>query len=146
MVTEDEMVGWHHRFNGHELGQTPGDGEGQRSLVCCSPWCQEELDMTQQLNSNKNSYQLSKWPCPFATLRTHGFLNVYPFTGMKWWLILAPVCISLTVNEVESLFVNVCSPSCVFLCKAPARALALLRRFLSLTVCRDVCVPVNDPP
>ena len=35
-MTEDEMVGWHHQFNGHELGQTPGDGEGQGSLVCCS--------------------------------------------------------------------------------------------------------------
>ena len=33
-VTEDEMVGWHHRFNGHELWQTPGDGEGQGGLLC----------------------------------------------------------------------------------------------------------------
>ena len=32
------MVRWHHQFNGHELGQTLEDGEGQRSLVCCSPW------------------------------------------------------------------------------------------------------------
>ena len=37
-VTEDEMVGWHHRFNGHESEQTPGDSEGQGSLACCSPW------------------------------------------------------------------------------------------------------------
>ena len=43
---EDEMVGWHHRFNGHELGQTPGDGEGPGSLVCCSPWCHEESNTT----------------------------------------------------------------------------------------------------
>ena len=34
-MTEDEMVGWHHRFNGHEFEQTPGDGEGQGSLECC---------------------------------------------------------------------------------------------------------------
>ena len=33
-ATEDEMIGWHHRFNGHELGQTPGDGEEQGSLAC----------------------------------------------------------------------------------------------------------------
>ena len=32
------MVGWHHRYNGHELGQTPGDGEGRGRLACCSPW------------------------------------------------------------------------------------------------------------
>ena len=36
-MTEDEMVGWHHRLNGHEFEQTPGDSEGQGSLVCCSP-------------------------------------------------------------------------------------------------------------
>ena len=35
----DEIVGWHHQFNGCEFGQTLGDGEGQGSLVCCSPWC-----------------------------------------------------------------------------------------------------------
>ena len=37
-TTEDEMVGWHHPLNGHEFEQAPGDGEGQRCLVCCSPW------------------------------------------------------------------------------------------------------------
>ena len=46
------MVGWHHRFHGPELGQTPGDGEGHGSLACCSPWGLEESDMTWQLNSN----------------------------------------------------------------------------------------------
>ena len=37
-MTEDEMVGWHHQDNGNEFEQTQGDGEGQGSLVCCSPW------------------------------------------------------------------------------------------------------------
>jgi len=36
-MTEDEMVGWHHQLNQHEFEQTLGDGEGQGSLVCCSP-------------------------------------------------------------------------------------------------------------
>ena len=44
--TEDEMVGWHHQLNGHEFEQTPGDSEGQGSLVCSIPWGQKELDMT----------------------------------------------------------------------------------------------------
>ena len=35
-VTEDEIVGWHHRLNGHEFEQTPGDSKGQGSLACCS--------------------------------------------------------------------------------------------------------------
>jgi len=43
-TTEDEMVGWHHQLNGHEPGQTPGDGEGQGSLVCCSPRGRKESD------------------------------------------------------------------------------------------------------
>ena len=52
-MTEDEIVGWHHRLNGHEFAHTPGDSEGQGSLVCCSPWGLKELDMTWQLNDNK---------------------------------------------------------------------------------------------
>ena len=41
-MTEDEMVGWHHQLDGHEFEQTLGDGEGQRSLACCSPWGHKE--------------------------------------------------------------------------------------------------------
>ena len=51
-TTEDEMVRWHHQLNGHQFEQTPGDGEGQRSLVCCSPWGHKESDMTEWLNNN----------------------------------------------------------------------------------------------
>ena len=42
-MIEDEMVGWHHRFDGHEFEQAPGDGKGQGGLVCCSPWGHKEL-------------------------------------------------------------------------------------------------------
>ena len=52
-VTEDEMVGWHYRLNGHELEQTPGDNEGQGSLVCCSLWGCKESYMTEQLKNKK---------------------------------------------------------------------------------------------
>ena len=44
-MTEDEMVGWHHRLNGHEFEQASGVDEGQGSLVCCSPFSQKESDM-----------------------------------------------------------------------------------------------------
>ena len=43
-TTEDEMVGWHHWLNGHEFEQAPGDGDGQGSLVGCSPWSRKESD------------------------------------------------------------------------------------------------------
>ena len=46
-MTEDEMVGWHHRRDGHEFESAPGVGDGQGSLVCCSAWGCKELDMTE---------------------------------------------------------------------------------------------------
>ena len=45
-MTENEMVGWHHRLDGHGFAQAPGVGDRQGSLVCCSPWGGKELDMT----------------------------------------------------------------------------------------------------
>ena len=51
-MTEDETVGWHHRFSGHEFGQNPGDSEGQGNLACCNPWGLKEPDMTEKQNSS----------------------------------------------------------------------------------------------
>ena len=48
-MTEDEMVGWHHRFKGHEFEQAPGVGAGQGDLACCSSWV------------SKSQTQLSDW-------------------------------------------------------------------------------------
>ena len=53
-MTEDEMVGWHHRLNGHESEQAPGDAEGQGNLTCCSPRGLRESDTTEQLNNGNN--------------------------------------------------------------------------------------------
>ena len=49
-MTEDEMVGWHHRVHGHEFEQSPGDRGGQGGLARCSLWGRKELDMAVQLN------------------------------------------------------------------------------------------------
>ena len=53
-TTEDEMVGGHHQLNGHEFEQAPGDGEGQESLMCCSPLDWKQSNMTERRNENKN--------------------------------------------------------------------------------------------
>ena len=50
-MTEDETVGWYHQHSRHEFEQAPRDGEGQGSLVCCSPWGHKELDTTEGLNN-----------------------------------------------------------------------------------------------
>ena len=52
-MTENRMVGWHHRLNGQEFERTLGDSEGQRSLVCGCSWGLQELDTTEQLNKMK---------------------------------------------------------------------------------------------
>ena len=68
------MVGWHHRLNGHELEQTPGDSGGQGRLVCCRPWGRKELDMTEPLNNNKSSQCLHdpSIKTPASLMRSHG--------------------------------------------------------------------------
>ena len=54
-MTEDEMVGWHHRLNGHEFGWTPGVGDGQGGLACYNPWGHKQSDTTEWLNWTDDS-------------------------------------------------------------------------------------------
>ena len=63
-VLENKMDGWHCQFDGHELGKTLGDGEGQKALACCSPWGRKESDATGRLNKNN-----SKMTLPFVERR-----------------------------------------------------------------------------
>ena len=49
-MTEDEMVGWHHRLDGHEFEQALGVGDGQGSPACCGPWGHKDSDVTEGLN------------------------------------------------------------------------------------------------
>ena len=58
-MTEDEIAGWHHRLNGHELEQALGDGEGQGSLVCFSPLGCRESGTIEQLN-DRNAFERRK--------------------------------------------------------------------------------------
>ena len=75
-MTEDEMVGWYHRLNGHEFEQALGDSEGQGSqLACFSLWgCRVRSDKTEWLNNNNSNLQTGNsevtQSCP--TLRLHG--------------------------------------------------------------------------
>ena len=67
------MFGWHHQLNGHEFEQALGDGEGQGSLACCSPWGCKESDMTEQLNNNNTPTM----ECYLALKRMEVFLNLF---------------------------------------------------------------------
>ena len=69
------MVGWHHQLSGHEFEQALADGEGQESLVCCSPWGRKELDMIERLNHSTAHAHSSK---PLSLLPL--LLELSPFT------------------------------------------------------------------
>ena len=66
-MTEDEMVGWHHRLNGHEFEQALEDGEGQGSLVCCSSWDRKELDSLSE-GTDQETADLWSWPGPAVSM------------------------------------------------------------------------------
>ena len=59
-TTEDEMVGWHHRLNGHGFGCTPGVGAGQGGLACCGSLGRKESDTTERLNWTFNGHEFEK--------------------------------------------------------------------------------------
>ena len=79
-AAEDEMIGWHHWFDGHELGHTPGDSEGQAGLECCSPWGHKESDTTQRLNKNNNVLPLN-WNLIFK-------MNLISASSFRIWVSL----------------------------------------------------------
>ena len=60
-ATEDKMVGWHHRLDGHEFEQVLGVGDGQGSLACCSPWDHKELDTTDWITSATNDDRMGRY-------------------------------------------------------------------------------------
>ena len=78
-TTEDEVVGWHHQLNGHEFEQTPGDSEGQGSLVCFGPWDRKGSNTTERLKKNIHifppSWSYHPYPTPRSSQSTRlGFL------------------------------------------------------------------------
>ena len=91
-MTEDEMVRWHHRLNGHQFEQILGIGDGQGSLACCSPWDRKEPDTTERLNWTELRITILLWvttcrdwknpdiPGSFADVR-----NVETWTNTREW-------------------------------------------------------------
>ena len=106
-MTEDEMVGWYHQVNGYESEQAPGDGEGQGSLACCSPWGHKESDRTKQLNNNSDS-GIAKWNrcsvCACVCVRACICMCVRVFVCM---CVHASVCVHVCV----------CACACVCACR-----------------------------
>ena len=65
-MKEDEMVGWHHRLNGHEFESAPGVGDGQGGLACCCSWGLKESVTTERLNWTELNTKEKKFQLNFA--------------------------------------------------------------------------------
>ena len=86
-TTEDEMVGWHHRLDGHEFEQAPVVGDGQGSLACCSPWGGKESDTTERLNWTELNHHLSlQWVFICCWLKVWSITRINKLwqTDTKW--------------------------------------------------------------
>ena len=98
-MTEDEMVGWHQWVNGHKFEQTPGDGEGQGSLECCSSWSPKELDRTERLNNNQGTGPAIQVPATRGTVLSIAcknqalYISVGPSTQGPTVVIWKSLCI-----------------------------------------------------
>ena len=84
-MTEDEMVGWHHWLNGHGFGWTPGVGDGQGGLACCSSWGHKESDMTEWLNWTELITFIPWDPEHFAL-----WVDIHSF-GVRMWTYVYPL-------------------------------------------------------
>ena len=79
VTTEDEMVGWHHRLNGHEFGLTPGVGDGQGGLVCCNSWGCKDSDITERLNWTELNWTLTMIGTPLKDVESYPALIFFFF-------------------------------------------------------------------
>ena len=83
-TTEDEMAGWHHWLNGHEFEWTPGVGDGQGGLVCCSSWGHKESDTTERLSWTELNYAVHMDPVALFVgldLKWARFMSPFRYTG-----------------------------------------------------------------
>jgi len=93
--TENKMVGWHHQFNGHVFGWTPGVGDGQGGLMCCGSWSRKESDRTEWLNwtelnwtePDAKSWLMQKFSDSGKILnQEEKRAKEYEFVGWYYWL------------------------------------------------------------
>ena len=81
-MTEDEMVGWRYRLDGHEFESAPGVGDGQGSLVCCSPWGYKQLDTTEHLNWTDSPFDQGSYY--FSLILQHNSCSLFFYPWLKY--------------------------------------------------------------
>ena len=103
---EDEVVGLHHWFSGHELQQTLGDDEGQGSMVCCSPWGCKESDTNERLNNSKSTENCtspySLWTALMSKLKCSTGIAVHFHLFFFGWRIVPVHCLPMILAKVSN--------------------------------------------
>ena len=94
-TTEDEMVGWHHRLNGHEFEYAPGVGDGQGGLACCSPWSHKELDTPEWLNWTDCTFWYQIWNA-----------SVWPWIVISWIINISNLLSACFLPVYQVLYMN----------------------------------------
>ena len=131
-MTEDELVGWHHRLDGYEFEQTLGVDDGQGIMACCGPWGCEESDTTEQLSSTDT-------PCWWVAARSNCFLSGH--------LEMSGFILIVTAGErAVELLVSVSHGSVLHLVKPLLGNLLQTQVAKSLQSCPTLCDPVNCSP
>ena len=106
-TTEDEMFGWHHWLDGHELKQAPGVGDGQGNLACCSPWGRKDSDTTEQLNWTDGSLLFLEFLVAFVFLLIMFICITFSYyleNQREWYIIWE--CLSVTYTYSDNFFLN----------------------------------------
>ena len=94
------MVGWHHWPNGHGFGLTPGVGDGQGGLVCCSSWGYKELDMTEWLNWTELN-----WTAFFMVQLSHPYMTTGKIIALTRWIFVSKL-MSLLFNMLSRFVID----------------------------------------
>ena len=146
-ITEDEMVGWHHRLDGRESQWTPGVGDGQGGLACCNSWGRKESDTTEpnwpspgDVLRTSVFYLQPRRPCEYKVPMGTAFTLLLWQTGTLWLRFLMPLCVCVCVCERERVCVSVCDYVCVIACVCVTVCVCVR---LCVSVCVWLCVCVR---
>ena len=109
-MTEDEMVGWHHQLDGHELEQAMGVGDGQGSLVCCSPWVTKSWTW---LRTELNWTPWSKWGQSRCSVQAGSYVGLVTGDRLESWVV--SICFLPLVPESKQACAHSSQVECRFL-------------------------------
>ena len=129
-MTEDEMVGWHHRLNGCEPEQAQGGSEGQGSLACCRPRGLRELDVTERLNDDNNKH-FAPAVSSFMESLARIFARLTPSSHLVWSSFFIQ---TLSLIEVPQTLSQTYHPFCLYFVLRILTPLKQSLLFISLLV------------